>query len=72
MSLDFTSILKGINLNTIATNTNKTLNVIKKTIPIYKEVRPYLKKEKSIFNTEIKEEIPLKDISSNNNITFFH
>lgn len=71
MSLDFTNILKGINLNTIATNTNKTLNIIRKTIPIYKEVRPYFKKEKSIFNTELKEEIPKKDISSNN-ITFFH
>ena len=62
---------------------NKTLDVIKKTIPVYREVNPYLLKEKSIFNKkkatdvvdEIKESKPIKtknrSISYNDTLTFF-
>ena len=49
MSLNITSLLKTINISSIASNTNKTLNIIKKSIPVYKEVRPYFNHEKSIF-----------------------
>ena len=82
MSLNITSLLKTINISSIASNTNKTLNIIKKTSPVYKEVRPYFNHEKSIFKKpknelidEIKESKSLKvnkKITYNNdNLTFF-
>lgn len=82
MSLNITSLLKTINISSIASNTNKTLNIIKKSIPVYKEVRPYFNREKSIFKKpknelidEIKESKSLKvnkEITYNNdNLTFF-
>ena len=82
MSLNITSLLKTINISSIASNTNKTLNIIKKSIPVYKEVRPYFNHEKSIFKKpkkelidEIKESKSLKvnkEITYNNdNLTFF-
>lgn len=82
MSLNITSLLKTINISSIASNTNKTLNIIKKSIPVYKEVRPYFNHEKSIFKKpknelihEIKESKSLKvnkKITYNNdNLTFF-
>ena len=48
MNQDFLSIFKNINLSSIMGGANKTLNVKKKTIPVYREVKPYLLKEKSI------------------------
>ena len=82
MSLNITSLLKTINISSIASNTNKTLNIIKKSIPVYKEVRHYFNHEKSIFKKpknelidEIKESKSLKvnkKITYNNdNLTFF-
>ena len=82
MSLNITSLLKTIHISSIAYNTNKTLNIIKKSIPVYKEVRPYFNHEKSIFKKpknelidEIKESKSLKvnkKITYNNdNLTFF-
>lgn len=83
MSLNISNILKTINISSIASNTNKTLNIIKKSIPVYKEVRPYFNHEKSLFKKqnkninidEIKESKPLKvnkEITYNNdNLTFF-
>lgn len=83
MSGDFLSILKKINISNIASNANKTLNVIKKGIPVYKEVRPYLLREKKIFNNkkiidtvdEIKESKPIKNdnrsVTYNDTLTFF-
>ena len=49
MSLNISSLLKTINISSIASNTNKTLSIIKKSIPVYKEVRPYFNHEKSLF-----------------------
>jgi hypothetical protein len=62
---------------------NKTLSVIKKSIPVYREVKPYLLREKSIFSKnkimndvdEIKESKPIKtedrSVSYNDTLTFF-
>ena len=82
MGLNISNLLKTINISSIASNTNKTLNIIKKSIPVYKEVRPYFNHEKSLFKKpknklidEIKESKPLKvnkEITYNNdNLTFF-
>ena len=82
MSLNIMSLLKIINVSNIISNTNKTLNIIKKSIPVYKEVRPYFNHEKFLFKKpkielidEIKESKPLKvnkEITYNNdNLTFF-
>lgn len=83
MNQDFLSILKNIKLSSIMGGANKTLSVIKKTIPVYKEVKPYLLKEKSIFSKkkviddvdEIKESKPIKsenrNVSYNDTLTFF-
>ena len=82
MNPNLLNIIKNIKLSSILTGTNKTLNVIKKTIPVYKEIRPYVNHEKSIFkkNTkeidEIKESKPLKSNNNTNNyndsLTFFN
>lgn len=83
MNQDFLSIFKSINLSSIMSGANKTLGVIKKTIPVYREVKPYLLREKSIFSKkkttdvvdEIKESNPIKDenrsVSYNDTLTFF-
>ncbi len=82
MNINLLSLLKGVNLTNIITGTSKTLNIVKKSIPVYKEIRPYIRKEKSIFKTnkntdidEIKESKPLKEIkhnSYNDSLTFFN
>ena len=82
MNTNFLSIFKNIKISSIAGSLNKTLNVVRKSIPVYKEIRPYVNHEKSIFKktedenvNEIKESKPLK--SNNNNsdyndsLTFF-
>ena len=80
MNSELLSIFKNINISSIASTANKTLGVIKKTIPVYKEVKPYLLKEKSIFKKkedvlidEIKESNISEDRSSsyNDTLTFF-
>ena len=79
--MNILNLIKNINISNILSGTNKTLNVIKKTIPVYKEIRPYVNHEKSIFkktNTEIdeiKESKPLKSnkqTSYNDSLTFFN
>ncbi len=82
MNMNLLNIIKNINLNSIISNTNKTLKLVKKSIPVYKEIRPYINKEKSIFKKktdenidEIKMSKPLKqekDISYNDSLTFFN
>ena len=63
MNFNFSSIIK---------RTNETLNVFKKIIPIYKEVKPFITKEKKIFNTDTKKESDkLDNPKYNNQITFF-
>lgn len=81
MNSELLSIFKNINISSIASTVNKTLGVIKKTIPVYREVKPYLLREKSIFKkkeepliSEIKESnVTLEDRSSsyNDTLTFF-
>lgn len=80
MNSELLSIFKNINVSSIANTANKTLGVIKKTIPVYKEVKPYLLREKSIFKKkeeplidEIKESNVSEDRSSsyNDTLTFF-
>ena len=82
MNYNLLNLFKNINLSNIVSNTSKTLNVIKKSIPVYKEIRPYLNKEKSLFKApkdenidEIKMSKPLKSeekSSYNDSLTFFH
>ena len=82
MNYNLLNLFKNINLSNIVSNTSKTLNVIKKSIPVYKEIRPYINKEKSLFKApkdenidEIKMSKPLKSeekSSYNDSLTFFH
>ena len=49
--------LKKINISSLLNSTGNILNVVKKTIPVYKEIRPFLSKEKKVFETqELKKE----------------
>lgn len=72
MNNDIFDFLKKINLNNITSNINKSLNIVRKSIPIYKEVRPYFLREKSLFKNEnIKKESNEELDSTNSNLTFF-
>ena len=74
MNLNILNLLKNINISSIASTTNKTLNVVKKSIPVYKELRPYFRKEKSLFKKEVDDEIKMsKPINNtyNDSLTFF-
>lgn len=82
MNFNILNALKSIDLTSIIKNTNKTLNVVKKSIPVYREIRPYIKKEKKLFNNkpkdtefdEIKMSKPLKvdkEPTYNDSLTFF-
>ena len=73
---DLSNVLKKINLSTVVSGTNKTLKTIKKAIPVYKEIRPYIRKEKKLFNKEelVQEnenKIDIKEKEYNDNLTFF-
>ena len=83
MNYNFLNFIKSISFSNILNGTNKTLNVVKKSIPVYREIRPYMNHEKSIFNKkttklieqdEIKMSKPLKDNKTttyNDSLTFF-
>lgn len=83
MNFQLLDFLKKLNLSNVVANTNKTLNIIKKTIPVYREVKPYITREKSFFKKNenlpqidhIKESKPLKDETRSSNfndtLTFF-
>lgn len=72
MNNDIFGFLKKNNLNNITSNINKSLNIVRKSIPIYKEVRPYFLREKSLFKNEnIKKESKEELDSTNSNLTFF-
>jgi len=73
---DLSNVLKKINLSSVVSGTNKTLKTIKKAIPVYKEIRPYIRKEKKLFNKEdlVQEnenKIDIKEKEYNDNLTFF-
>ena len=79
MNINLLNLIKGINIPNILNTTNRSLNIIKKSIPIYKEIRPYIRKEKSIFkiknDDEIKISEPLKidkKPTFNDSLTFFN
>ena len=85
MNYNILGLLKNINLSSIISGTSKTLNVVKKSIPVYREIRPYIRHEKSLFKSnkntnendkdEIKESKPLKSnkqITYNDSLTFFN
>ncbi len=83
MNYGFLSLLKNIKLSSIISGTSKTLNVVKKSIPVYKEIRPYINHQKSIFKSndkkqeidEIKESKPIKSnkqTTYNDSLTFFN
>ena len=70
-------------MSKILGGTSKTLNVLKKSIPVYREIRPYIRKEKTLFKNietnenidKIKESKPLKSrktTSYNDSLTFFN
>ena len=68
------NFLNGLNLSSMLNGFSKTLNVVKKSIPIYKEVRPYINKEKSLFKKSEENTISNKPINNknyNDNLTFF-
>ncbi len=77
MNGNLLSIFKKVNISSIASGANKTLNIVKKTIPVYKEIRPYINHEKTIFKKTVKQEIDEKEsnISNtneyNDTLTFF-
>lgn len=64
------NILKNLNISTIANTTSKTLNIIRKTIPIYKEIKPFISKEKQII-PQIKKESIEEPKEYNDSLTFF-
>lgn len=64
MNTELLSIFKKINISSIAGTANKTLGVVKKAIPVYKEVKPYLLREKSIFKK--KDDVEIAKIKERN------
>lgn len=81
MNTNILGLLKRIKLSSVVSGTNKTLGVVKKIIPVYKEIRPYVTHEKSIFKKEenktesiIKESntSDIRNNSYNDTLTFFH
>lgn len=81
MNSNLLGLLKGIKLSSIVSSTNKTLGVVRKIIPVYKEVRPYVTHEKSLFKNDFKiesaikkesDEVDVRNDSYNDTLTFFH
>lgn len=81
MNSNLLGLLKGIKLSSIVSSTNKTLGVVRKIIPVYKEVRPYVTHEKSLFKNDSKientikkesNEVDVRNDSYNDTLTFFH
>ena len=81
MNTNIFNILKNIKFSSIISTTNKTLNVIKKSIPVYREIKPYATREKSLFKKketvatdEIKESMLVESndrTTINDSLTFF-
>ncbi len=76
MNFNIFELLKKINLNNIVSNTNKTLGIVKKSIPVYRQIKPYVTHEKSIFKKNnnldiIKESNINQDNKYNDTLTFF-
>ena len=67
------NIFKNINISSIANNTSNILNLIKKGIPVYKEIKPLLKKENKFLSNNLNFNEIKKESNSeyNNSLTFF-
>lgn len=78
MNSNILELFKNIKLSNIVSTTNKTLSTVKKIIPVYKEVRPYINHEKSLFKKNNINNIKESNISNidnnsyNDTLTFFH
>ncbi|MBQ3142056.1 MAG: hypothetical protein IJB82_00950 [Bacilli bacterium] len=82
-SSNITSILKNLNLTTILNGANKTLNIVKQAVPIYKEIKPLIGNAKNIIapsKENVQKIVPQKrplvkkhnfNNNLNNNLTFF-
>ena len=69
------NILNNLNFSNILGSINKTLGVMKKSIPVYIEIKPYINKEKSLFKNNDKNTTlnkPNKQSNYNDNLTFFN
>ena len=69
------NILNNLNFSNILGSINKTLGVMKKSIPVYIEIKPYIKKKKSLFKNNDKNTTlnkPNKQSNYNDNLTFFN
>lgn len=71
MNSSILKFIKNINISSIAKNTGNTLNVVKKIIPVYKEIRPYVSKEKTIFKKEEIKKESIENPKYNDSLTFF-
>ncbi len=67
MNLSILDILKNLNLSNIVSNTNKTLGIIKKTIPVYRQIKPYITHEKSFLKKDKEITNKLKESNIINN-----
>ena len=66
---DFMKFFNISNISNIAKSTSGVLNVLKKTIPVYKEIKPVFSKKSIIKNIEpIKKE---SNLEYNDSLTFF-
>lgn len=68
MNLNF---LKKINISSLLNSTGNILNVVKKTIPVYKEIRPFLSKEKKVFEIQELKKESNEPTEYNDSLTFF-
>ncbi len=68
MNLNF---FKKINISSLLNSTGNILNVVKKTIPVYKEIRPFLSKEKKVFETQELKKESNEPTEYNDSLTFF-
>ena len=69
------NILNNLNFSNILGSINKTLGVMKKSIPVYREIKPYINKQKSLFKNNDKNTTlnkPNKQSNYNDNLTFFN
>ena len=67
----FMNIFNSLNISSIANHTSNVLNIIKKSIPVYKEIRPLINKNKNIINHNIIESKKESNEEYNNSLTFF-
>lgn len=73
MNYNILNIFKGIKLSSVVSNANTTLNVIKKMIPVYKEIKPFIYKNNKIKFQE--EQIKISEPNNknyNDSLTFFN